>query len=132
MTSSKSGTPDSAIVGVFGNRVMRLREVTASALSLPASIRGKVAGGGPKVMSMDEIIRTALEVAGKSRFLLHQPKPLMKAIASIAQFAPGRPLTPDAIDFITMDGIADTTDLTATFNLPLTALAEGLATYLGK
>ncbi len=86
--------------------------------------------GGPVVLTMDEVIRGALEVAGKRRLLFHNPKPLMKALASVVQFAPGRPLTPDAIDFITMDGVADNGPLQAMFGLPLTALEDGLATYL--
>jgi len=40
--------------------------------------------------------------------------------------------TPDAIDFITMDGIADTASLVEAFGLRLTPIEEGLATYLGK
>jgi NADH dehydrogenase len=88
--------------------------------------------GGPEVLTMDEIIRTALRVSGKKRALIHQPKGLMKFIASIVQHAPGRPLTPDAIDFITMNGDADTSALRETFGLPLTPLAEGMATYLPR
>jgi len=87
--------------------------------------------GGPEVLTMDDIIRTALRVAGKRRFLLHQPAGLMKAVAAIAQHLPGRPLTPDAIDFILMDPVCDNTELQQVFGLPLTPLAEGLATYLG-
>ncbi len=52
--------------------------------------------------------------------------------AGIVQFAPGRPLTPDAIDFITMDGVVDNTELQKAFGLPLTPLADGVATYLKK
>ncbi|MCK9518811.1 MAG: NAD(P)H-binding protein [Dehalococcoidia bacterium] len=88
--------------------------------------------GGPEILTMDEIIRTALRVAGKRRFLLHQPTWLMKAVASVAQHLPGRPLTPGAIDFITMDPTSDTTELREVFGLPLTPLAAGLATYLPK
>ncbi len=96
-----------------------------------AEARGRVFEiGGPEVMTMDEVIRTALRVAGKRRLLLHSPKPLMKLVASIAQFAPGRPLTPGAIDFITMDGVADTSALQEVFGRRLTPLEEGLATYL--
>lgn len=86
--------------------------------------------GGPEVLTMDQVIRASLSAAGKRRFLLHQPTWLMKGIASVVQFAPGRPLTPDAIDFITMEGIADTAALGTAFGLPLTPLSEGLATYL--
>lgn len=86
--------------------------------------------GGPDRVTMDEIIRTALAASGKRRMLLHQPKTLMKAVAALAQFAPGRPLTPDGIDFVTMEAVADTTELTRAFGLTLTSLSEGLATYL--
>lgn len=86
--------------------------------------------GGPEVLTMDEIVRTALRVSGKRRFLLHQPASLMKLVAGLAQHVPGRPLTPDAIDFITMDGAVDTTELVAAFGLPLTPLEDGLRTYL--
>jgi hypothetical protein len=79
---------------------------------------------------MEEIVRTALRASGKRRFLLHQPKWLMKTVARVVQHAPGRPLTPGAIDFITMDGVVDTTPVREAFALPLTPLAEGLGTYL--
>jgi hypothetical protein len=81
---------------------------------------------------MDEVVKIALKVAGKKRFLVHQPSGLMKAAASVLQHLPGRPLTPDAVDFITMEGVVDTTELQETFGLPLTPLEEGLRTYLPR
>jgi len=88
--------------------------------------------GGPEVLSMKEIVRTALAVAGRRRLLLSAPKPLMKAIASPLQFMPGRPLTPDAVDFITMDALADPAEVQERLGLKMTPLREALATYLGK
>lgn len=88
--------------------------------------------GGPDTLTMDEVVKAALEAAGKRRLLLHQPAALMKLVAGIVQHMPGRPLTPDAIDFITMDGVVDNGALVAAFGLPLTSLAEGLATYLPR
>jgi len=88
--------------------------------------------GGPDVLTRDEIIRTGLRVSGKKRPLLHQPKPLMKFLAGIIQHAPGRPLTPDAIDFITMEGIVDTGPLTEAFGLRLTPLEEGMKHYVNS
>lgn len=87
--------------------------------------------GGPEVLTMDEIVRTALRVSGKRRFLLHQPAGLMKLIAAAVQHLPGRPLTPDAVDFILMDGVVDTTSVREAFGLPLQGLEAGLRTYLG-
>ncbi len=101
----------------------------AKALTLADAENRMFEIGGPEVLTMDDIIRTALAARGKKRFLLHQPAWLMKMLAWVAQFMPGRPLTPGAIDFILMDPIADTAALTATFGLPLTPLAEALKTY---
>lgn len=88
--------------------------------------------GGPQVLTMNEVVQTALKVMGKRRFLLPQPKFLMKPVAAIVQHVPGRPLTPDAIDFITSDGVVDTTALQEAFGLRLTPLEEGLRTYLPR
>jgi uncharacterized protein YbjT (DUF2867 family) len=88
--------------------------------------------GGPEVLTMNEIIRTALEVAGRRRFLLRVPKVLMKAQSALLRFLPGPPLTPDAIEFITMDALADSSELVKTLGLRLTPLREGLATYLAR
>lgn len=94
-------------------------------------LRGRIFEiGGPDILTMDEVVRAALKAAGKRRFLLHQPVWLMKMVAGVAQHLPGRPLTPDAVDFITMDGVSDTGPLVEAFGLRLTPIAEGLATYM--
>ncbi|OAI40028.1 hypothetical protein AYO38_06630 [bacterium SCGC AG-212-C10] len=125
-------------VPVIGNGKTRIAPLfiddlaahVVAALDRP-DLRGRVFEiGGPDQLVMDSIIRTALQSAGKKRILIHNPKWFMKFIASIVQHAPGRPLTPDAIDFITMDGLADVESLRAAFQLPLTPLAEGTRTYL--
>ncbi len=96
-------------------------------------LRGRIFEiGGPDILTMDQVVRAALAAAGKKRLLVHQPVWLMKAVASVAQHVPGRPLTPDAIDFITMDGIADNGPLVEAFGIRLTPIAEGLATYLPR
>jgi NADH dehydrogenase len=87
--------------------------------------------GGPAVLTMREIVRTALAVMGRRRFPLRIPKVLMKAQATLLRFLPGPPLTPDAIDFITMDALADSSELVEALGLRLTSLREGLSTYLG-
>lgn len=112
--------------------VRDLGEHVAASLGLPTAHSRLFEIGGPAVLTMDEVVRVALKVAGRRRFPLHQPKWLMKALARVAQHLPGRPLTPDSVDFVTMDGVADTAGLEETFGLHLTPLAEGLATYLGR
>src|SRR3990170_3507904 len=48
--------------------------------------------GGPERMSMDGVIKTALEVAGRRRPILHQPVAIGKLLASFLQLLPGPPL----------------------------------------
>src|SRR5680860_1034934 len=55
--------------------------------------------GGPQVVTMNDLLRTMLEVMGRRRRLLHIPKPVGKAQAFVLQFLPGRFLTPDAVEF---------------------------------
>jgi NADH dehydrogenase len=88
--------------------------------------------GGPDVMSMRDVVKAALDVAGRRRLILPAPKFVMKLAASLLQFAPGRPLTPDAVDFITEDAVASPAAIEAALGFKTTPLREGLATYLGK
>lgn len=104
----------------------------AAALTNDAALGRSFDIGGPEVLTMNQIVKTALRVSGKRRFLFPQPKLLMKLAASLVQFAPGRPLTPDGVDFVTMDGATDNDQLRETFGLKLTGLADGLGTYLKK
>jgi uncharacterized protein YbjT (DUF2867 family) len=104
----------------------------AESLDNPAAANQLFELGGPDIMSMTEVVRTALQVAGRKRLLLSSPKPVMKLVASVLQFAPGRPLTPDAVDFITGDALGDPAAIQRALGLRLTPLREGLATYLGK
>lgn len=88
--------------------------------------------GGPEVMSMSDVVKTALDVAGRKRLLLPAPKFVIKGVASLLQFAPGRPLTPGAVEFICMDAVGDPKEISEKLGLQPTPLREGLATYLDK
>lgn len=104
--------------------------VVADSVELAAADNHTFELGGPEVLTMDEVVRTALEVMGKRRRLIHIPGALPKAFGLVARFLPQPPMTPDAVDFATMDALADNTALLETFDLRLTPLREGLATYL--
>jgi NADH dehydrogenase len=86
--------------------------------------------GGPERMSMNEVVKTALEVQGKKRPLLHQPVFIGKTIGTLASILPSPPLTADSIDFITEPAIGDNSKLIAVLKPQLTTLKDGLATYL--
>lgn len=86
--------------------------------------------GGPEQLSMDDVIKTALDLAGRRRPILHQPVALGKLLGTLLQLLPGPLLTSDAIDFITNEAVADNSALERVFAPTLTPLGEGLATYL--
>jgi uncharacterized protein YbjT (DUF2867 family) len=88
--------------------------------------------GGPERMTMDEVIRSALDIAGLRGRILHQPVALGKLIGALARMLPNPPLTPDAIDFITQPAVADNAALERVFAPKLTPLRAGLATSLGN
>jgi NADH dehydrogenase len=103
----------------------------ADSLEKPAAEGRTFEAGGPEVLSMADVVRTALEVAGRRRLLLAAPKGVMKAAAALLQYAPGRPLTPDAVEFITGDALGDPRELEEALGIKMRPLREGLATYLG-
>lgn len=107
-----------------------LGRAVAEAVDSPAAANRVFEVGGPEALTMAELIRTALEVAGRRRFLLPAPKGLMKLAAALIQYLPGRPLTPDAVEFVTMDAIADPSELERTLGVRMTPLREALETYL--
>lgn len=86
--------------------------------------------GGPDVMSMNDVIATALEAKGKKRMLLHQPVFVGKAIGTLVGILPSPPLSADAVDFITGPATADNSLLLEVLKPQLTPLKEGLKSYL--
>jgi NADH dehydrogenase len=103
----------------------------AESIQNPAAENKVFEVGGPDVYSMQEVVAAAIKAAGRKRMLLAAPKGIMKAAASVLQFMPGRPLTPDAVDFITTDALANPTELEQALGLRMTPLKQGLASYMG-
>lgn len=115
---------------VFIDDVVR---VVVDSLEHPAAANQTFEIGGPEVLSMDEVLHTMLAVLGKRRPLVHIPVGLMRLVGRLMDLVPvaSRPLSADAVTFVTMDALADTAALLRTFpDLRLTPLREGLATYL--
>lgn len=114
---------------VFVDDVAR---AAAEAVTNPAAENQVFEIGGPDVLTMSEIVGEALRAAGRRRLLLSAPEPVMKVAASILQFMPGRPLTPEAVEFITLDALGDAAEVQAKLGVRMTPLREALATYLGQ
>jgi len=91
--------------------------------------------GGPDLVTLNEFLRLALEAMGRRRPILHIPKPLGKLQGALMQYLPGRPLTPDAVDFVAQPGAvsdADRAFLAERFpKFRTTPVREGLGSYLG-
>lgn len=109
-----------------------LGAIVADALGDPAAADRVFEVGGPETMTMNDVVRTALRVAGRRRFLLHAPESLLKVVAWPLQFLARPPLTPDAIVFVNQPATVDTGPLLAALPRRLTTLEEGLRTYLGR
>ncbi len=104
--------------------------VVADAALRPEAANELFELGGPDVMSMNDVVKTALEVQGKKRPLLHQPAFVGKAIGTLTSVLPSPPLSADAIDFITEAAVADNTAIDAALHPQRTSLRDGLQTYL--
>ena len=127
-------------VPMFGDGKQEMQPVfidDVARVSADAALRPEAANqlfeiGGPDRMSMDEVLQTALEVAGKKRSILHQPVFAGKALGALASVLPSPPLSVDAIEFIVQPAVADNSNLERVLQPKLTPLREGLATYLGR
>lgn len=112
---------------VFIDDVARL---IADCLERPEARNQVFEVGGPDILSMDEVIRTALDVSGKRRLIMHQPKMLGRLAASVLKVLPGPLLTPDAVEFVAMDAVVDTSALESTLGFKTTPFREGVETYM--
>lgn len=86
--------------------------------------------GGPKVLTMDEIIRTMLEVVGRRRLIVPVPTALARLGTAPLTLLPTPPMTPRGIEFAVQDGLVDTTDLEKVLDIHPIGLREGLARYM--
>ena len=91
--------------------------------------------GGPDEVTLDGFLRAAMRLMERRRPILHIPVSLGRTQASLLQHLPGRPLTPDAVDFVAQAGaITDDDRRLLGERFPgyrTTPLEEGLGSYLG-
>jgi uncharacterized protein YbjT (DUF2867 family) len=123
------------VIGSGQERVQALSvydvaKVAAAAVDEPAATNRVFELGSSPPLTMDEILRTIMRVLGKRKPLLHQPAWLIKIPASIIQYLPNAPLSPGAVDFITMDERVDASDAEQVFDIQFRSLETGLREYL--
>lgn len=110
--------------------VFDLAKVVADAVRNPQATNQIFEIGGPETLTMDEILKTMQKVLGKKRLLIHQPVALMKPIARLMTILPNPPLSPGAIDFITMEELVDNSRAREVFKIEFERLENGLRRYL--
>jgi NADH dehydrogenase len=110
--------------------VFDVAKVAVAAVDEPAAANRVFELGSSPPLTMDEIIRTIMRVLGKRKPLLHQPTWLVKIPASIIQYLPNAPLSPGAVDFITMDERIDASEAEQVFGIEPRSLEAGLREYL--
>ena len=106
--------------------------LVADALASGAAANMTLEVGGPATVTMDEVIRTALRVLHRRRFILHTPVVLMKVATAPLTLLPSPPMTPSAIDFVVQAAPVDTGPLREVLPRKFMPLSEALATYLGR
>ncbi len=110
--------------------VFDVAAVVARAVDEPAATNKVFELGSREPISMDGIMQTLMKVLGKQRPLVHQPAWLVKIPAALIQYLPNAPLSPGAVDFITMDERVDPSSAEHAFGVRFTPLEEGLRSYL--
>lgn len=109
-----------------------LGRIGAGAATRPEAAGKLMEVGGPEVMTFNEVIKTALDVMGKRRPILHQPIFVGKVAGTLASVLPNPPLSADAVEFITQPAVADNTVLMETLAPELTPFRAGVETYMRK
>jgi uncharacterized protein YbjT (DUF2867 family) len=122
------------VIGSGQERVQALSvydvaKVAASAVDEPAAAN-RIFELGSSPLTMDEILRTIMRILGKRKPLVHQPAWLVKIPASLIQYLPNAPLSPGAVDFITMDERVDASAAEQVFGIQFRSLEAGLREYL--
>jgi uncharacterized protein YbjT (DUF2867 family) len=108
--------------------------IVAQAATAPEAANQLFELGGPEVMSMNQVLRTGLDVMGRKRMILHQPLFVGRLLGKLMSLQPfvTPPLSADAVDFISLPAVADNTNLMQVLKPELTPLRQGLESYLKK
>jgi nucleoside-diphosphate-sugar epimerase len=123
------------VIGSGQERVQALHvedvgKVVAAAVDNPDAANRVFELGSRPPLTMDEIIRTIMRVLGKRKPLIHQPAWFVKIPAAVIQYLPNAPLSPGAVDFITMDEQVDPSAAEQVFGIQFRSLEAGLREYL--
>ena len=86
--------------------------------------------GSREVMTMNEVVRTLLDVMGKKRVVIPIPKALLKLATAPLKVLPSPPMTPQGIEFATQDGLVDISRAVKELDFDPVSLRVGLSRYI--
>jgi uncharacterized protein YbjT (DUF2867 family) len=129
----------SPVVPRLGTHVQRIQPVFVEDIGMAvrrmfeieAAWGGTLEIGGPEVLTMDEVIRTMLEVIGRRRAIVPVPAWLAKAGTAPLLVLPKPPLSPGGVEFAIQDAVVNSSALEKVLDIHPMALRDGLARYLG-
>jgi NADH dehydrogenase len=93
--------------------------------------------GGPEVLTFKQLMQFTLDTIERRRALVSLPFPLASLMASVLQFVPGAPLTPDQVEMLRTDNVVsdgaqhEGRTLTA-FGIAPESIAAIVPTYLWR
>lgn len=98
---------------LIGGGLTRFQPVFAGdvAAAIADAVDGKAKSGvtyelgGPDVLTFKQLMQFTLDTIERRRALVPLPFPLASAMASVLQFAPGAPLTPDQVEMLRTDNV---------------------------
>ena len=88
--------------------------------------------GGPEVFSMDEVIRTMLDVLGLRRAVWPVPAALAKLATAPLVALPKPPMSPGGVEFAMQDAVVDNSAVEAVLDMHPIPLRAGLSRYLRR
>ncbi|MFF2654974.1 NAD-dependent epimerase/dehydratase family protein [Streptomyces sp. NPDC058045] len=100
--------------------------------SQPGAPEGAFEIGGPERMTMASMLTTALELVGRKRPVVNVADGVARSGARLLATLPGSLLTPNALDFMQEDFVADLEPLQKHYEMRLTPYLEGLRDYLHR
>jgi len=87
--------------------------------------------GGPRILTLDDIIRIAMRVTGREKPIVHAPLAAARLAGFLLEFVPGQILSRDAVAFVTQSAIAESGEIGRLFPGHRTrSLEEMLPRYL--
>ncbi len=105
----------------------------AHAVDDPKTVGQSYDLGGPRAMTILEILDVVMRTTGKRRPKIHLPVPFMMIQAALFEkFLPKPPVTREQLVMLREDNVCSTNGLAETFSLKMVPLEEGAAYYLSS